>query len=143
MRVIYFISVVLLSLASASAKTIRIEFLDGTIDQTSIENLGRLACRNYDKIVRLKISVDWSADGLDEETTDYKRLVFWDDTAEYLFPEGSYSYLHGSYIINGYFIPRSGGMHQGIVSIAFEKIDDAQVLLNPAVEEVEAKGPDC
>ena len=143
MRAICFVCAILLSLAPASAKTIRIEYLGGNIGQANVENLGGLACRNYDKIVHLKISIDWPADALDQEVTDDKRLVFWDDTAEYLFPDGSYSYLHGSYLVNGYFIPRSGGMHQGIISIAFEKIDDAQVLLNPAVEEVEAKGPDC
>jgi hypothetical protein len=102
-----------------------------------------LACRNYDHIVHLKIAVDWITDKRDEETTGYKRLIFWNDSAEYLFPSGTYFYLHGDYMINGYFIPRSAGMHQGIISIAFEKIDDTQVLLNPNVNEIKAKGPGC
>jgi hypothetical protein len=125
------------------ARTIDIEFLEDQIDQQNIENLGGLACRNYDHIVHLKISVSWPEDAREQETTDYKRLVFWNHKAEYLFPDGSYSWLHGEYIINGYFIPRSGGIHQGIISVAFEKIDDAQVLLNPWVNEMKAKGPSC
>lgn len=133
----------LLSLVSAAARTIEVEFLQGTIDQKDIENLGGLACRNYDHVVHIDISVDWPADKRDEETADYKRLIFWNDTAEYLFPNGSYFFLHGDYVIDGYFIPRRGGMHQGVISIAFEKIDDAQVLLNPNVNETTAKGPGC
>jgi len=111
--------------------------------KASVENLNRLACRNYDHIVHLNISVDWPNEAREQETTDYKRLVFWNDNAEYLFPNGSYFWLHRSYVIDGYFIPRRGGMHQGIISVAFDEIDDAQVLLNPSVHELKAKGPGC
>lgn len=126
-----------------TAENIDIEFLEGEINQASVENLNRLACRNYDHIVHLNISVDWANEAREQETTDYKRLVFWNDNAEYLFPNGSYFWLHRSYVIDGYFIPRRGGMHQGIISVAFDEIDDAQVLLNPSVHELKAKGPGC
>ena len=122
-------------------KQLEIELLQGDVNQKNVANLGGLACRYYDRIVHLQISVDWPADARDEEKTDYKRLVFWNDNAEYLFPSGSYFWLHGKYEINGYFIPRRGGQHQGgVLSIAFDKIDDAQVLLNPAVHETKAAG---
>ena len=52
---------------------------------------------------------------------------FWDQDDEYLFPKGSFFFLHGSFIIKGYFSARSGGTHQGINSNAFEKVDDAHV----------------
>lgn len=122
-------------------KQLEIELLQGDVNQKNVANLGGMACRSYDRIVHLQISVDWPVDARDEEKTDYKRLVFWNDNAEYLFPSGSYFWLHGKYEINGYFIPRRGGQHQGgIFSIAFDKIDDAQVLLNPAVHETRAAG---
>jgi hypothetical protein len=125
----------------ANEKQLEIELLQGDVNQKNVANLGGLACRSYDRIVHLQISVEWPADARDEEKTDYKRLVFWNDTAEYLFPNGSYFWLHGKYEINGYFIPRRGGQHQGgVISIAFDKIDDAQVLLNPAVLEKKAEG---
>ncbi len=47
-----------LGLIPATAKNINIEFLDGTINPATIENLGGLACRNLDHIVHLKIAVD-------------------------------------------------------------------------------------
>jgi hypothetical protein len=124
-----------------SEKQLEIELLQGDVNQKNVANLGGLACRSYDRIVHLQIAVEWPADARDEEKTDYKRLVFWNDNAEYLFPSGSYFWLHGKYEINGYFIPRRGGQHQGgVLSIAFDKIDDAQVLLNPAVHETKAAG---
>ncbi len=103
---------------SAAAKTISIEFLQGVIDPQSEGELGGLACRNYDHIVHVDITVIWSGLVVAEQS-DYQRLVFWTDrdshgfATEYLFPKGSYSFLHGSYIVKGYFIVRSGGMPQG------------------------------
>jgi hypothetical protein len=125
------------------ARTINIEFLAGEINPKTVEDLDGLACRNLDHIIHLEISVRWPDDAVDVETTGYKRLSFWNDEAEYLFPDGGYFFLQGSYVIHGYFIPRGGGVHQGIASIAFEKIDDAKVLLNPSVKELKAKGPGC
>ncbi len=127
----------------ADAKTLNIEFLEAAINPTTAAALDDLACRNLDHIVHLKIVVDWPSPKIDQEETGFKRLVFWNDKAEFLFPNGTYTFQHGSYIINGYFIPRSGGMHQGVISNYFEKIDDAQVLLNPNVNERKAKGAGC
>lgn len=126
-----------------SAKTMKIEFLQGSIDPQKVGELSGLSCRNEDHIVHLNISVDWPTDSITAEKTGYKRLVFWDKKNEYLFPEWSYFYLHGYYIIRGYFIVRSGGMHQGIISYAFEKIDDATIKMNPGVEEIEVTSSDC
>ena len=132
-----------LSLTPALARTITIEFLEAPINEANARSLDNVACRNLDRIVHLKIAVNWSADKLDRETAGYNRLVFWNDKAEYLFPAGSYAYLHGDYIIDGYFIARSGGIHQGITSVAFDKVDDAKVLLNPSVKEIKAKRSAC
>lgn len=132
-----------LGLIPATAKSLNIEFLEGAINPATIENLSGLACRNLDHIVHLKIAVDWPAATLGQEGTGFRRLIFWNDKAEYLFPNGAYAYRHGNYVINGYFVVRSGGIHQGIVSNYFEKIDDARARRNPNVNEVKAKGPDC
>jgi len=122
-------------LANAHAKTIQVEFLQAAISPQNVGALSGLACRNLDRIVHLDIAVEWPTDKTHPEIDDYKRLVFWDDETEYLFPNGSYFFLHGSWIIKGYFIARSGGMHQGVSSDSFEKIDDASVMLNPNVTE--------
>lgn len=126
-----------------TAKTIKIEFLQSKIDPGTVGALSGLSCRNEDRIVHLDISIDWPSDSIEAEDSGYKRLVFWDKANEYLFPEGSYFYLHGLYIVKGYFMARSGGVHQGIVSNSFQKIDDATVMLNPNIKEIKVSSSRC
>jgi len=84
-----------LTCGGAASKDIQIELLRDNVTPANVGNLDGLACRNFDRIVHLKISVDW---------------------------------------------PCTGGTHQAVSSVAFAKVDDDKVLLNPAVEEIEAKG---
>jgi hypothetical protein len=130
-------------IATTSNNTMTVEFLQTRIDQSHAEWLAGLACRNLDRIVHLDISVDWPDQSLDVETTGDRRLILWNSTDEFLFPKGSYYMLHGSYIIRGYFIARSGGVHQGVVSNAFEKVDDAQVMLRPGLVENKMTSDRC
>jgi hypothetical protein len=132
-----------LALQSARARTIRVELLDAAITPQTAEALSGLSCRNVGHIVHLRLAIRWPSDSLEAETSGYKRLIFWNQSNEFLFPFGTYGYQHGDYIIDGYFIARSGGIHQGVVSNAFEKIADTQVLLNPSVEEVRVNSPAC
>ena len=122
---------------------ITVEFLQAAIDPSHAGWLSGLACRNLDHIVHLDIKVDWPEQSLDVETSGNRRLVFWNDANEFLFPEGSFYFLHGSYIVKGYFIARSGGVHQGIVSNAFEKVSDAQVMLSPGLVENKITSDRC
>jgi hypothetical protein len=133
----------MLCVAAAPAKQVTVEFLQGSITPKTIGALAGLACRNYDHIVHLDISVNWPAKSSDVATTDYQRLIFWNSTAEYLFPKDTYQFLHGDYVIKGYFIARNGGFHQGATSRAFEKVDDATVMLSPTVSEKKAGGRGC
>jgi hypothetical protein len=136
-------ALVLFCAVAAPAKTVTIEFLTGPITPKTIGALAGLACRNYDHIVHIDITVDWPATSSEIETTDYQRLIFWDSSAEYLFPKDTYQHLHGEYAIKGYFIARNGGIHQGMTSRAFEKVDDATVMLSPTVHERKAGGRGC
>lgn len=127
----------------AMAKNIRVELLQTNINQQTIGSLDGLACRNYDKIVHVDISIEWPTATTVAEKTGYQRLIFSTDDAEFLFPKGSYRYEHGSWHVDGYFIVRSGGMHQGVVSNAFEKVDDSKVILNPNVVETKVESSNC
>jgi hypothetical protein len=137
------LGLMLLCAAAASAKTTTVEFLQGPITPKNIGALAGLACRNYDHIVHLDISVNWPAKTSEAEQTDYQRLIFWDSKAEYLFPKDTYVFLHGDYVIKGYFIARNGGFHQGITSRAFDKVGAATVMLSPTVKERKAGGRGC
>ena len=122
---------------------IQLEFLQGVITYGNAKYLSSIACRNFDHIVHINISIDWLSDKMSVEQVGSRRLIVWDDNAEYLFPKNSYNYLHGEYVVNGYFIVRHGGTHQGIVSLSFERINDSDVLLNPNVVEIPTKGLGC
>ena len=142
MRTLAFsLCIILLTVGTSNAITV--EFLQAAIDPAHVGWLFGIACRNYDHIIHLDISVDWPDKSVDVEQTRYQRLVFWDNSAEYLVPKDSFFFLHGSYIIKGYFIARSGGVHQGVVSNAFEKISDAQVMLSPGLSEHKMESENC
>ena len=134
---------VLLPLGTAEARDVVIESLEGSITPATVQFLSGTWCRNVDRIVHIRIAVEWPPGSVTAEIGGYRRLVFWTSEVEYIFPDGSYSFQHGSYIINGYFIARSGGVHQGVVSEAFERLDDSKVLLNPAVREVAVRKAGC
>jgi hypothetical protein len=52
---------------------------------------------------------------------------------EIVFRPGSYQWLHGHYEIDGYFVPKWGGMHQGVISVGMEPVSEAVVDLSPNV----------
>ena len=57
----------MLCVAAAPAKQVTVEFLQGSITPKTIGALAGLACRNYDHIVHLDISVNWPAKSSDVE----------------------------------------------------------------------------
>jgi hypothetical protein len=132
-----------------AARSIDLEFLQGEVSPQTEDALAGLACRNFDRIVHIDILLNWPEEATEVERFDNERLVFWTKPndygfgTEYLFPRGSYAFALGRYRVKGYFIVRAGGIHQGISSVAFEKIDDAAVLLNPAVQETKITSPRC
>lgn len=114
------LSLFVVSVSGAGAQPQKIESLTATITPANAVQLRALACRNFKHVVHVDITVDWPEDKSDVETGNYGRLIFWDDKAEYLFPEGSYHGDHGRYKISGWFKAVDGGMHAGMISDAFE-----------------------
>jgi hypothetical protein len=125
MRNILLFCLLLLWLGFASstlADATSVKFLQSKITPDNFETLGGL---EPGEIVLLDLAIDWPANRLDRETSDLKRLVFWNDEYEFLFPFGSYSDKNGMYYISGYFKIMYGGRHQGITSVAFEPASKA------------------
>jgi len=125
------------------AEPINVEFLQAKISPVNDRWLAGLACRNLDHVVHVDLSVNWPHDKAVAETTDFRRLVFWNKETEFLFPDGPYVFLHGRWLVKGYFIVRSGGTHQGMKSYAFEKIDDVSLSLNQNMQETKVKSARC
>jgi hypothetical protein len=113
---------------AAVAAAAPIEALKAQITPSREKKLACLVDANYDKVVKLDISIAWPEKKMTVEQDSYQRLLVLTsapDAAEYVFPKGSYAHGGRSYAVSGYFIVRGGGTHQGITSIAFEPVTDA------------------
>jgi len=139
MRQLTSIALVLSLFVAMPASAATIEFLQSPIDPDNVGWLAGLACRNLDRLVHLDISVTWPSKAADIETDGYRRLVFWNETDEYLFARGTFKTVDDKYVINGYFRVRSGGIHQGIVSNYFEKAKTP----GAKVVETQRRNADC
>lgn len=49
---------------------------------------------------------------------------------EMVAPAAEAVWLHGDYALDGFYLVKSGGVHQGITSIGLERVDEAAVLLS-------------
>lgn len=141
--VIKILAILAILMAPAQAARIHIDVLRGDITEATIARLNGLVCHNYDKIVHLDISIEMPESDIVVEPEGYQRMMVILNDSEYLFPKGSYVYAHGAYVIDGYFIVKSGGTHQGTNSAAFEQTDAELVLLNPHVVETVARDSAC
>ncbi len=54
-----------------------------------------------------------------------------DDGLEVVAPKDEASFLHGQWILDGFYVVKSGGIHQGVASFGLEKVDEGAVLLSP------------
>jgi hypothetical protein len=126
-----------------TGEALTVEFLQAAIAPQTAGLLSGLARRNLDHVVHLDVSVTWPATSLAVETGGYQRLIFWNESDEFLFPKGAYAVCRDGYAVKGYFIARSGGVHQGIVSNFFEKTGDPGVKRTPGLVEKKAEGSAC
>jgi hypothetical protein len=132
-----------LLVATGAYSSITVEFLQTTIDIQDAELLSSLVCRSGGYPVHLDLSVNWPDKSSDIEKAGRERLIFWDKSDKYLFPKGSYVLRQGSFIIKGYFIAHVTGVQDGVFSIEFEKIDDAQVTQKQGFVEEKKASTKC
>ena len=52
---------------------------------------------------------------------------------ELVIPKGSYRWEHGGFIVDGFFLVKSGGIHQGTASFGLEPADEAAIRSNPGI----------
>jgi hypothetical protein len=86
-----------------------------------------------DDVIGLKITVDKSGDDdvLQAGASDDQLVVYLrglNGSSEFVV-NGEYAYQHGMYVLDGFFLVKSGGMHQGIVSFGLMPMDEGRVRL--------------
>jgi hypothetical protein len=122
----------------------------GQINVRTADRFLQLVSRNLDKVIGLKVFVDPST-GAQFEKSGY--LALYDENGRQLsvskgppggleggievVKNGLIDRTMGFYVIDGFFIVKSGGVHQGVVSYGLQPVDEAAVRLNPAVKLTE------
>jgi hypothetical protein len=118
--------------------------VEGYLNEKNVDQLWNLIIDNLDHIVGLKIEVTdtgnntgpsrpLNAIGEGSKFGEGGTLAIWkrDGDFEIVVKDG-YQYGHGNYIIDGYFLVKSGGIHQGVVSCGLIPVDEARVVLSGA-----------
>ena len=103
---------------------------------------------HLDKIVGLKVFFDSTPNrntGYSASTDDRLFVVNYGTLdkpgVEIVAPKAEASYLHGSWVLDGFYIVKSGGVHQGTVSVGLEKVDEGAVLLSTKYHVVQKPIP--
>ncbi len=124
----------LLSHRSDAAQT-AVEQLQSFVGPVSYPRFDKFVTSHLDKIIGLKIAVSASENKMFSASTDKTMFVIYklEDAEDEIVSTSDYSYQHGAYEFDGFFIVKSGGIHQGVVSYALESVSEAAVRLNPAV----------
>jgi len=118
-----------------------VQRLVGNIIATNAVRALAMIADNQDKIVGLQVNV---AGGSDEQFAKFGYLVSNDEPAYFLVSAGKdggyevlikdgYRWEHGGYVIDGFYLVKSGGMHQGTLSYGLEPVSEAAVRLNRTV----------
>jgi hypothetical protein len=149
-RPIATISIIGLAFSSinlAQAIERKIPQLSGTLTESTYPEFEKFIDDHVNKVVALKITVqrsDSDAAPL-EASADNGQLVVYlnstpDEPSESEIVAGNgFSYQHGSYVIDGLFMVKNGGTHQGVVSYSLKKTDGSAARLDPSIklEEIE------
>jgi hypothetical protein len=122
-----------------------VQRITGTVTPANAARFAELVGAQEDQIIGLKLDVqpgtdaDFKASRYMAEPGDELFVISIGDGqaegdgTEVVMPRAEAGYLHGAYVINGFYRVKAGGMHQGIISYGLEKIDPGPVLLNPSV----------
>ncbi|GGD32784.1 hypothetical protein GCM10011335_39700 [Aureimonas glaciei] len=112
--------------------------VSGDVTAESYKGLETFLLNSMDTVVGLKISFPQSESvetgDLNASADDGKFVAYLsgpDSETEIVANEG-FSFQHGSHIFDGFFVVKSGGMNQGIISLFLEPADEASVLLSGA-----------
>jgi hypothetical protein len=112
--------------------------IEGYLDEKNVDQLWNLIGNNLDHIVRLKIEVTDTGNNVGPSLPlnaigEGGQLAIWKRNGSFeIVVNDEYHYGHGNYILDGYFLVKSGGIHQGVVSCGLIPVDEARVVLSGA-----------
>jgi hypothetical protein len=130
----------------AHARQKKIYSVTGEITAAGFKGFEQFLFNSLDAVIGLKIAFaaneDANAGDLSASQKNGQFVAYLSGPggeSEIVATEG-FQYLHGDYVFDGFFVVKSGGMHQGIISLYLARTDEAQVRLSSArIVELDAK----
>lgn len=124
--------------APALAQTSTITRLTGQVTSANFANFCGLVSDAVDKVIGLKVHIDSPLpDPQDTKLLDEGGAYLFDGEAIELNADKGAIWLHGSIVFDGFYLIKYGGMHQGIMSVGLQQVDEATVILNPAIRVID------
>lgn len=121
-------------LGCSSAAAISVDRIEGSVSPSTLPKFADLIANHLDQIVGLKVAVE-AVDQADMVAHANGQFAVWVPGGDFeIVASRGFSYQHGAYVFDGYFLVKSGGMHQGVLSYGLEQVDEAQVLLTPDIK---------
>lgn len=120
----------------------------GEVNVNTAANFTNTISNNLDKVIGLKVYVDPGKDADLERNAylvgyDHEQFSVWKGKPGEsgggieVVRNGLIDRTMGFYVIDGFYIVKSGGLHQGTLSYGLQPVDEAVVRLNPAVKVVQ------
>ncbi|MBL6458310.1 hypothetical protein JMJ55_23505 [Belnapia sp. T6] len=138
-RTILLCSVITLRASQASAQ-VAISQLEGALTQENFAQFEEFISDNLDKVIGLKLSAaaNTGRSGLQVTETNGQVAIYLPHDPKRVgsievVANSGYRWEHGGYVFDGFFLVKSGGMHQGIISYGLLPVSEAQVRLTPGL----------
>ncbi len=117
--------------------------MTGTVTPDNAAAFTAFVAKHQDKVIGLQVRVtpgtpsDFKARHYMAEITDRLFVVFKrgdnEGGIEIVAPKAEAVWLHGDYVLDGFYVVKSGGMHQGTLSYGLQKTDEGVIRANPDV----------
>lgn len=114
-----------------------ITVLKGEVDDANLQRVSSLIADANDSVIGLKLRFNTPGN-------DQWSVAVQDDDSGYIFDgeielnvSGGAFWVNGALSLDGFWLVKYGGMHQGILSFGLQPVDEAQIRLNTGIRLVE------
>lgn len=135
----------LLSSKVANAGQSKVYLVNGFISASNYKGFEQFLFNSMDTIIGLKVDFSANENASEGEVSanatdnQFVAYLFVPNAESEIVATENFQYLHGNFVIDGFFVVKSGGMHQGTISLYLQKTDEAQVRLSSAkIVEIQA-----
>lgn len=117
--------------SEAKSKVFRV---NGAVTPKNFKGLEAFLLNSMDTVIGLRIRFEASEDPVSASLSDGKFVAYLsgEDAQSEIVANKGFVSQHGGYDFDGFFVVKSGGMHQGIISLFLDAAADATVLLSGA-----------